>query len=70
MEQLGSLVNRQENEVSKYAYEIEALKDEVMTLKAIDERRSDRLEKELEEKLKEIRRETKGAIEEIRNSSS
>jgi len=70
MEQLASMVNRQENEVSKYSYDIEALKDEVMTLRAIDGRRSDLLEKDLDEKLKEIRKENKNSIEEIKNKMS
>ena len=56
--------------MSKYGYDIEAIKDELMTLRAIEGRRGDLIEKDLEEKIKEIRKETKNAIEEIKNSMS
>jgi archaellum component FlaC len=66
VEQLATAVNRQENEVSRVALEVEAVREEVLTIRAVEGRRGELLEKDLDEKLKEIRKETRTAIEDIK----
>jgi archaellum component FlaC len=66
VEQLATAVNRQENEVSRVALEVEAVREEVLTIRAVEGRRGELLEKDLDEKLKEIRNETRTAIEDIK----
>ena len=66
VEQLATAVNRQENEVSRVGLEVEAVREEVLTIRAIEGRRGELLEKDLDEKLKEIRKETRTAIEDIK----
>ena len=66
VEQLATAVNRQENEVSRVALEVEAVREEVLTIRAVEGRRGELLEKDLDEKLKEVRKETRSAIEDIK----
>ena len=44
VEQLGTSVNRCENEVSRVGYEVEAIKDEVSTIRAVEGKRMEEAE--------------------------
>ena len=52
--------------MSRIGLEVEAVREEVLTIRAVEGRRGDLLEKDLDAKLNDIRKETRMAIEDLK----
>ena len=52
--------------MSRVGLEVESVREEVLTIRAVEGRRGDLLEKDLDAKLNDIRKETRTAIEDLK----